>query len=146
MQSIIRKRLGVRSTQKWFVDHECYAIPVKLLLAEGANPNESCHGLTPWSVLLRGIYSGNDLPGRPSSRYNCDWRQEGLGDKLDIAKPMLQHDADPFLCVQTPRFTITPQIFAELLERDCCSGYALNDCTCANARQIQPISKATGED
>lgn len=51
---------------------------------------------------------------------------------------MLQYGADPFLCVETPSFTISPQVFAELLRRECCNGNACKDCVCAYAREIQP--------
>jgi hypothetical protein len=114
---------------------------VKLLLAEGADPNERRHGITPWSVILHRIHSGcdDDIPLHRVDPPNSVTRrpEKSFLDELEVAKLMLEHGADPFLCMKA-RDTISAQIFAELLERQCCSGNSLNDCECAYARQIEP--------
>jgi hypothetical protein len=115
--------------------------PVRLLLAQGADPNERCHGLTPWLVVLHRICSGRD-DDFPLHRFGPPKKitspMRSFLDKLEIAKSMLEHGADPFLRKETPSFTIYPLIFAELLGRECCRGNSLNDCECAHARIIQP--------
>jgi hypothetical protein len=122
---------------------QCHATPVKLLLAAGADPNEVCRYLTPWSILLQRMCSGrdDDFPLKRKPPEDVTWPEESFSrfrSKLEVAKLMLQYDADPFFRVETPRFIISTQIFAELLERQCCSGNSLNDCECSHARKIQP--------
>jgi hypothetical protein len=119
---------------------ECHGNLVKLLLAEDANPNERCHGITPWSVVLHRLCSGcdEDFPLHRDGPPDAITRpKRSFLDKLYISKLMLEHGADPFLCMDTPDFIISPQIFAEMLERECCSGYALEDCTCFYASRIK---------
>jgi hypothetical protein len=119
-------------------DRQCRTALVKLLLANGANPNERCHGLTPWSTLLQKICSGRDgdWPQHPWDDLQC--AVNSILEKLEIAKLMLEHGADPFFCMEAQGYTISPRIFAQLLERQCCTGNSLNDCECAYARRIQP--------
>jgi hypothetical protein len=135
---------------KWVEDdhmmgrhHQSYGTPIKLLLDNGADPNERCNGLTPWSVVLQEVRSGRDdkHPLRRMPPEGVTWSEESFSrfrSRLEVAKLMLQYDADPFFRVEAPRFIISTQIFAELLERQCCSGNSLNDCECAYARKIQP--------
>jgi hypothetical protein len=130
---------------------ECHPAPVRLLLAEGADPNECCHGLTPWSIVLRQFCAG--LFDFPHHRANSQdvvnrsrlkkYRSEKVSrksfrDALEIVRLMLEHGADLFLCMHGPDLTISPEIFAELLKRECCSGNAFRDCVCAYATQIKP--------
>ena len=124
---------------------DCYPTLVKLLLAAGADPNECFHGHTPWSMVMDRIYSrlDRDFPllrfGPPAS---VTWPERSFLDKLEVAKLMLEHGADPFLSIDghwSDGYTVSPQIFAELLERECCSGNAFKDCICAYARQIEPM-------
>jgi hypothetical protein len=127
-------------------DENCHVTPVKLLLTAGADPNELCHGLTPWSVLLQRMCSGREedfpLQRLPWSKYNWlgppEQSLQRFRDRLEVARLMLDHGADPFYSMETPGYTISPQIFAELLERQCCDGYELNRCSCSHAREIQP--------
>jgi hypothetical protein len=133
-----------QSNGDWYYDdydEACHATLVRLLLAAGADPNEDCCGLTPWSVILRRICSGceDDLPLRRVVPPDAVIQpKESFLNRLEIAKLMLQHNADPFFQLETPHLTISPQIFAELLERECCSENALKHCFCAYAIQIEP--------
>jgi len=122
-------------------DEKCHVDPVKLLLATGADSNECRQGLTPWSVVLQRLCPKLDnclslCRGGPD--YAIFWPEKFLLDTLEVAKLMLQYGADPFYSMETEGYTISPQIFAELLDRQCCNGYALNDCICAYARALQP--------
>jgi len=120
---------------------KCHPSPVRLLLAAGADPNECCHDLTPWIIVLERLCSGfdDDFPllrvGPPNA---VNWPKKSFLDKLEIAKLMLQHGADPFFCKAVSDYEISAQIFAEFLGRECCSGYTLNDCICTYSRQVQP--------
>jgi hypothetical protein len=114
---------------------------VRLLLAAGADPNECFHGFTPWFVVLHRLCTGydGDFPlyrvGPPDAIIQ---QRKSFLDKLEVARLMLEHGANPFLRMYTPDFIISPKIFAELLERECCSGDAFRDCVCAYAMQIKP--------
>jgi hypothetical protein len=130
---------GVKSRES--PDEKCHSILVRLLLAEGADPNEVCHGLTPWSIVLHRICSGHDddFPLRQVDAPDVfTQRKQSFLDKLEVAKLMLDHGADPFYTMETQRYSISPKIFADMLERECCGGYALNHCSCAYAREIKP--------
>jgi len=119
----------------------CHINPVKLLLTEGADPNEKYHGRTPWSTMLHILCSGHDanFPLRRVSPLDTDTRPtKSFFEKLEVAKAMLEHGADPFLRMETTDCTTSPQIFAALLERECCSGYALSNCGCPHAMQAKP--------
>jgi hypothetical protein len=133
--------------ERYFPGEDVYAevyhpAPVRLLLGAGADPNECRLGLTPWSVVLRKICCPGPDDNFPLRRVDppdgVASPKESFLDKLEIARLMLEHGADPFFCMETQGGTISPQIFAELLGRECCSGSAFSDCTCAYARQIQP--------
>ena len=126
---------------------ECHVAPIRLLLKEGADPNELCDEITPWSVILQKLCSehAHHVPRQPvRPLYGDTWPEESdslrqFREKLEIAKVMLQHGADPLLCIETPGYSISPQIFTKLLERECCSGNAQKDCICAFASQVQPL-------
>jgi hypothetical protein len=129
------------TSSAFVLDEKCHVDPVKLLLATGADPNECRQGLTPWSVVLQRLCPklDDDLSFcRGGPQDAIPWPEKSLLDTLEVAKLMLQYGADPFLCVETPSFTISPQVFAELLRRECCNGNACKDCVCAYAREIQP--------
>jgi hypothetical protein len=108
----------------------CYAAPVKMLLVAGADPNERCHGVTPWSTVLHRLHIGRDdnFFVYPSDAVRGP--NEFLLETLEMAKLMLQHGADSFLCMETQDYNISPQIFAELLGEECCSGSGSSDCSC----------------
>jgi hypothetical protein len=116
-------------------DQDISVTLVELLLAEGADPNQRCLGLTPWWIVLHRICSrSNDenLLLRVGRKVAVTYKT------LEVAKLMIQHGADPSFCVETPDFTISPQIFAVLLDKECCSGSALNHCFCDYAMQVKP--------
>jgi len=124
--------------------------PFELLLQQGADPNETYEGRTPWGELLRRFR--NVWRDYDSSNRQWEIAPDILRGGLNAARHMLRHGADPsFGEVEIDSTTtgsadpdpdrddvVSTRIFEDLLAVNCCRSTPLADCSCDVARLFRP--------
>jgi hypothetical protein len=122
--------------------------PLGMLLQAGADPNEVYEGRTPWGDALRLIETRRNY-----SRWRESQDMRRYLYALRSATAMLCRGADPDLHVLYYSVYMKPianadigegpgdistQIFAEILNEDCCKFSTVAECTCEWARSLRP--------